>query len=89
MALSAIVATLIGFSFMSLILKKSQKYFILRQAAYKGTTYFLAALVNDDESNFTNEFVFLEKVDENDKFYLKEVTDTDILNILAQNIKLD
>ncbi len=31
MALSAIVATLIGFSFMSLILKKSQKYFILRQ----------------------------------------------------------
>lgn len=66
-----------------------KKYFILRQAAYKGTTYFLAALVNDDESNFTNEFVFLEKVDENDKFYLKEVTDTDILNILAQNIKLD
>ncbi len=66
-----------------------KKYFILRQAAYKGTTYFLAALVNDDESNFTNEFVFLEKVDENDKFYLKEVTDAVILNILAQNIKLD
>jgi len=66
-----------------------KKYFILRQAAYKGTTYFLAALVTEDEQNFKNEFSFLEKINENDTFYLKEVTDPDILNILAQNIKLD
>ena len=72
-----------------LALANGKKFFVLRQAVYKGTTYFLSALVSADEENFTNEFVFLEKVDENDKFYLKKVTDTEILNILAQNIKLD
>ena len=66
-----------------------KKYFVLRQAAYKGHTYFLAAVVTDDENDFTNEFAFLEKVDEDGEFYVQEVTDKEILNILAQNIKLD
>ncbi len=66
-----------------------KKYFILRQAAYKGGTYFLAALVNDTEDEFVNEFAFLEKVEEDGQFILKPVTDNTILNILAKNIKLD
>lgn len=66
-----------------------KKYFILRQAAYKGGTYFLAALVNNEENEFTNEFAFLEKVDEDGKFILKPVTDNTVLTILAKNIKLD
>lgn len=66
-----------------------KKYFILRQAVYKGTTYFLAALVNNEETEFTNEFTFLERVDEDGLFILKPVTDNAIISILAKNIKLD
>ncbi|UKI58570.1 MAG: hypothetical protein L6V81_04075 [Clostridium sp.] len=40
-----------------------KQYFILRQASYKGTTYFLGALTTPDGEDFTNDFAFLEKVD--------------------------
>ena len=70
-------------------LKSGKKYFVIRQAAYKGKTYFLAAVVTSDEENFTNEFTFLERIDENGKFLVKKVTDDAILNVLAQNIKLN
>ena len=70
-------------------LRSGKKYFVLRQAAFRGNTYFLAAVVTEDEENFTNEFTFLERVDENGKFLVKKVNDPEILNVLAQNIKLD
>ncbi len=69
-------------------LENGKKYLVLRQAAYKGVSYFLAVAVSEDEKDFVNEFVFLQKVDSED-FYVKEVTDPEILNILAQNIKID
>ena len=37
-------------------LDNNQKYFILRQALYKGKTYYLAAEVTEDEENFTNKY---------------------------------
>lgn len=64
------------------------KYFILRQAVYKGTTYFLVAELTDDEENFTNKFAFFEKVG-SDELKVKKVTDKNIIEILAKNIKLD
>lgn len=72
-----------------LTLKNGKQYFVLRQASYKGVTYFLAALTTPDGEEFTNEFAFLEKVEKEGKFFVKEVTDKTVLEVLAKNIKLD
>ncbi len=69
-------------------LANGKKYFVLRQAVYKGKTYFLAAEVTEDGEDFTNEFAFLEKV-EGDGLKVKKVKDTSIIEVLAKNIKLD
>ena len=70
-------------------LNNGVSYFVLRQAAYKGVTYFLGAEVTSDGEDFTNKFAFLEKIDVDGKFCVKEVTDKSVLEILAKNIKLD
>ena len=41
------------------------------------------------EEDFTNKFVFLERVEKGDKFTVKEVKDHAILEVLSKNIKLD
>lgn len=69
-------------------LKDGKNYFIMRQATYKGKTYFFAAEVTPDEEDFTNNFTFFEKVEKDGKFLVKEVTDPDTLKILANNIKI-
>lgn len=69
-------------------LENGKKYFILRQAVYKGVTYFLSAELTEDEEDFTNNFVFLEKTDEDD-LSVKVVTDKDTLNVLAKNVKIE
>ncbi len=69
-------------------LANGKKYFVLRQAVYKGNTYFLAAGVTEDEEDFTNDFVFLQKV-EGDGLKVKKVTDQSVIDVLAKNIKLD
>ncbi len=70
-------------------LKGGNKYFVLRQAAYKGTTYYFGAEVTKDGEDFTNQFIFLERVEVDGKFMVKKVTDPEILALLAKNIKLD
>lgn len=69
-------------------LANGKKYFVLRQAVYKGNTYFLAAGVTDDEEDFTNDFVFLQKVEDNG-LKVKKVTDQAVIEVLAKNIKID
>lgn len=71
-----------------LTLDGGRKYLILRQAAYKGKTYFLAAELTDDGKDFTNKFDFLEKID-GDELTVQSVKDQEILNVLANNIKLE
>ena len=70
-------------------LKSGKNYFVLRQAAYKGITYYFGAEVTSDEEDFTNKFVFLERVEKGDKFTVKVVKDHAILEVLSKNIKLD
>lgn len=65
------------------------KYFIIRQALYKGVTYYLAAEVADDEESFTNNFKFFERKDKDGKFLVEEVTDEQVLTVLANNIKVE
>ena len=69
-------------------LDNGKKYFVLRQAVYKGVTYFLGAELTADEEDFTNDFIFLERVG-NDDLMVKRVTDKSIIEILAKNIKIE
>ncbi len=69
-------------------LENGKKYFVLRQAVYKGVTYFLGAELTEDEEDFTNEFVFLERVGDGD-LMIKKVTDPAIIEVLAKNIKIE
>ena len=71
-----------------LALANGKKFFVLRQAVYKGTTYFLSAELTEDEEDFTNNFIFLQKVGD-EGLKVKKVTDQNIIDILAKNIKLD
>lgn len=70
-------------------LGNNKSYFVLRQAAYKGKTYYFGAEVTPDGEEFTNEFIFLERVEVDGNFSVKVVKDNEVLKILAENIKLD
>jgi len=69
-------------------LDNGKKYFVLRQAVYKGVSYFLGAEVTPDEEDFTNNFIFLERVGEGD-LTVKKVTDPSIIEVLSKNIKIE
>lgn len=76
-----------------LTLANGKCYLVLRQAVYRGVVYYLAAEVTPDGEDFTNEFVFFEKVDTDGdtdgNFNVKKVKDEAVLKVLASNIKLD
>ena len=72
-----------------LTLANGKGYLVLRQAVYRGVVYYLAAEVTPDGEDFTNEFVFFEKVDTDWNFNVKKVQDEAVLKVLASNIKLD
>lgn len=72
-----------------LTLANGKGYLVLRQAAYRGNVYYLGAEVTPDGEDFTNEFVFFERVEKDGKFNVKKVTDTEVLQVLGKNIKLD
>lgn len=70
-------------------LSDNHRYFVLRQATYKGSTYYLGAEVTGDGEDFTNEFVFLEHINNNGVNSVKKVTNPEILEVLAKNIKFE
>lgn len=70
-------------------LSNDKSFFVLRQAVYKGKTYYFAAEVTPDGEDFTNKFIFLERVEVDGKFAVVEVVDKEILTVLSKNIKLD
>lgn len=70
-------------------LGNGKKYFVLRQAAYKGNTYYLSVEVTADEENFTNNFTFFQRVELDGKFNVKVVKDPAVLEVLSKNIKLE
>lgn len=72
-----------------LTLDNGNMYFVLRQAVYKGKTYYFCAEVTKDGENFTNKFIFLVKLDNEANFSVEEVTDKNILSVLAKNIKIE
>lgn len=69
-------------------LSNGEKYFVIRQAVYKGTTYFFVGKLTDDEEDYTNEFAFLERVG-TEGLKVKKVSDESVIEVLAKNIKID
>lgn len=69
-------------------LSNGEKFFVIRQAVYKGTTYFYVGKLTDDAEDFTNEFTFLEKVGDGD-LKVRKVADEAIIEVLAKNIKIE
>ena len=70
-------------------LSGGKKYLVIRQAAYKGKTYYFGGEVLEDESDFTDKFLFLERVERDGDVYIEEVTDKEVLGVLAKNIKIE
>jgi len=69
-------------------LKNNKKYFIIRQAVYKGNTYYFAAELTQDEEDITDNFKFLKKASDKEGFVVTEEKDKAILEVLAKNIKM-
>ena len=72
-----------------LTFEDNKKYVVVNQAIYHGKNYILIVGVTPDGEDFTNAFTFFERIKEDGKFLIKEVTDPDVLALLAKNIKLD
>ncbi len=70
-------------------LENGKKYYVFRQALYKGVTYYLAIETTEDEEDFTDNIAFLERIEEDDKSYLQKVTDQKVIQTLAKNIKIE
>ncbi len=70
-------------------LKSGKKLLILRQARYKNTTYYYSVVLTDDEEDYTDEFIFLERKEENGKSFVSEVKDEEILKVLLKYIKIE
>ena len=70
-------------------LENGASFLIVRQASYKGDTYYFASELTDDGEDFTGRFAFVkDETDESGNHYIKQVKDADILKVLANNIKL-
>ena len=72
-------------------LDDGSRYFVLRQAVFRGVTYFLGAELTPDGEDFTNNFVFLEKIDDDADggFSVQAVTDQEVLEALGKNIRIE
>ena len=66
-----------------------RKFYVMRQALYKGVTYLFVAGVTEDEEDFTNDFAFMETKVEDGKTFYKLVEDKAVLEVLFKNITLD
>lgn len=71
-------------------LENGASFLIIRQASYKGDTYYFASELTDDGEDFTGRFTFVKgETSEDGSLYISEVVDSEILKVLANNIKLD
>lgn len=61
-----------------------EKYFVLKQAVYKGKNYYMTVRVTPDGENFTDEFQVLQEDNRDGKSYFSRVRDEQILNVLLK-----
>ncbi len=69
-------------------LADNSKYIVVKQAVYKGETYYLLSKINDEETDILNEFKFVKEIVSAEDTFLKEVEDKNILTILIKHFDL-
>lgn len=69
-------------------LDNGKKYFILKQAIYKGDNFFVAAEVTEDEQDITNNFLILHERKEDGKNIVKVEQDKEVLGIILKHLDL-
>lgn len=69
-------------------LRNGKNFFVLKQIEKGDKIYYLGAGITKDE-DFTKEYLFLERVEKGEKFSVKEVTDPEVLQKLALDVKAD
>lgn len=67
----------------------NEKYFVLKQAVFKGKSYFLTVRITPDGKDFTNEFQILQETERDGKLYFSRVNDTKTLSILLKYLDKD
>ena len=61
-----------------------EKYFVLKQAVYKGKSYFMTVRTTPDGEDFTNEFQILQENIKDGKSYYSRLTDTKTLSVILK-----
>ncbi len=63
---------------------ENEKYFVLKQAVYKGNSYFMTVKTTPDGEDFTNEFYVMQETKKDGKSYFSRVNDTKLLDLLLK-----
>lgn len=61
-----------------------EKYFVLKQAVYKGKSYYMTVKTTPDGEDFTDEFQILQEDNRDGKLYFSRVNDEQVLNVLLK-----
>lgn len=61
-----------------------EKYFVLKQAVYRGVNYYMTVKTTPDGEDFTEEFQILQETNKDGKSYFSRVKDEETLNILLK-----
>ena len=69
-------------------LADGRKYFILRQAIYQGTNYYVADLVSEDESKLMEKFVILEEIKKDDKIFIDQLNDSKKIELIMKYLDI-
>lgn len=63
-------------------------YYLLKQAIYKGESYYTAVEVTSDMKNLTNDFYLLHETTEKDGTYFSKVKDPHMIQLLLNYMKV-
>ena len=69
-------------------LKNGKNYYVLHQIEHKGAIYYFSVGITSEEE-FTNEYLFFERVERDGKFNVKEVNDEELVKTLASYVKAE
>ena len=69
-------------------LKNGKNYYVLHQIDHKGAIYYFSVGITKEEE-FTNEYLFFERIEKDGKFNVKQVTDEKLVKTLASYVKAE
>ena len=67
-------------------LANGEKYFVLKQAIYKGENYYVVSRVSEDEDDLTDDIKFLHELIHNGNASVEVVKDMELTKLLAKHL---